>query len=186
MTGGCPLVIPTSYAPHLLLVSKGFTRKKVIHGGLVGLSFRAPGTPVGKLKVAAPLLLVFSATAKIQFVIILFALAELHVGHHIAFAPLSGVLEEGKKLLVGRVLQHIQDYARGLAGEPHTAIGIGTSVVQRPKFCLGIQTFDVFTGIKWTGQDTPTDIIAIGLVSLFLGDFSHQLLDGICLGHRGW
>ena len=79
MTGGCPLVIPTLYAPHLSPVSKGLTRKKVIHGGLVGLSFRAPGTPVGKLKVAAPLLLVFSATAKIHFVIILFALAQLHV-----------------------------------------------------------------------------------------------------------
>ena len=169
VTGGCPLVIPTLYAPHLSLVSKGFTRKKVIHGELVGLSFRAPGTPVGKLKVAAPLLLVFSATAKIHFVIILFALAQLHVRHQVTLAPQAGVLEQGKQLLVGDVLQHIEHYPISLAGKPNTTIGTGTG-----------------TGMKWTGQDTPIDIIGIGLLSLFLGDFSHQLLDGICLGHRGW
>ena len=152
-------------------------------GGMTG-SLGFPGAPVSKLKVTTFLLLVFIATAKKHLVMVLFTLAQLHVRHQVTLAPQAGVLEQGKQLLVGDVLQHIEHYPISLAGKPNTAIGIGTSVVQSTKFCIGIQTIHVLTRMEWTWQDTLIDKIRIRLVSLFLGDFLHQLFNGIHLGDR--
>lgn len=115
---------------------------------------------------------------------ILCTLAKLHVRHQVILTSQAGVLEQGKQLLVGDILQHIEHYPLSLAGKPNTAIGIGTSVLQSTKFCIGIQTFHILTRMEWTWQDTLIDKIRIGLVSLFLGDFLLQLFNGIHLGDR--
>ena len=166
-----------------LVLPLWWTVHKIVHGGLTG-SLGFPGAPVSKLKVTTFLLLVFIATAKKHLVMVLFTLTQLHVRHQVTLAPQAGVLEQGKQLLVGDVLQHIEHYPISLAGKPNTSIGIGTSVVQSTKFCIGIQTIHVLTRMEWTRQDTRIDKIRIRLVSLFLGDFLHQLFNGIHLGDR--